>query len=116
MTWRLNNDYEFKNLEYATKMTTLSPDFHTIWNYKWEIMDDIISKQDGDTNYKMLCGELLVLIKQMKENPKSYTVWFHRQWTILKGLDIEKYMSDEQLMAANGGILLNELNLCDKML
>ena len=52
----------------------------------------------------------------MKENPKSYTLWFHRQWTILKGLEIEKYMSDEQLKEAKGGILINEIGLCDKML
>jgi len=28
-------------------------------------------------HYKLLCVELLFLIKQMKENPKSYTLWFH---------------------------------------
>jgi len=34
----------------------------------------------------------------------------------MKGLEIEKFMSEEQLKESKGGILLNELMLCDKML
>ena len=77
MLRRLNKEYDPKNIEYATKMATLSPDFHTIWNYKREIIEDMISKQSPDENYKFLCGELMTIIKQMKENPKSYTLWYH---------------------------------------
>lgn len=97
-------------------MATLSPDFHTIWNYKREIMEDIFSKSTPEDNYKLIGKELMTLIQQMKENPKSYTIWFHRQWTIMKGLEIEKYMSDEQISEARGGIIKNEIDLCDKML
>ena len=76
----------------------------------------IMSKKTPQENYKFLAEELMMLIKAMKANPKSYTLWFHRQWSILKGLDIEQYMSDEQLEQAKGGLLKNEIFLCDKML
>lgn len=34
----------------------------------------------------------------------------------MKGLEIERFMSDDQLSAAKGGIIKNEIDLCDKML
>ena len=52
-------------------------------------MISIMSKKTPQENYKLLAEELLMLIKAMKANPKSYTLWFHRQWSLLKGLDIE---------------------------
>ena len=63
MQRRLNKEYDPKNIEYATKMATLSPDFHTIWNYKREIIEDMLGKQDNESNYKFLCVELLAIIK-----------------------------------------------------
>lgn len=116
LTKRENKDYDPKNLEYATKIATLSPDFSTIWNYKREIMESVLKSKDPPEQYKMLGMELLMLIKAMKQNPKSYTLWFHRMWCLEKGLEIEKFMTDEQMEAAKGGLLKNEIMLCDKML
>jgi len=52
----------------------------------------------------------------MKDNPKSYTLWGHRQWVILEALQIEKFMSYQKLKEFGGGILNSEIMLCDKML
>jgi hypothetical protein len=32
------------------------------------------------------------LLKGLKDSPKSYTLWFHRQWIIEKGLEMETLM------------------------
>lgn len=33
--------------------------------------------------------ELKFLIKGIQRSPKSYSLWYHRQWTIKKGLVLE---------------------------
>ena len=98
------------------KLALLSPDFDTVWNYRREIILALNETKSPEEKYKFYLGELLSLVKLMKENPKSYTLWGHRQWVILEGLKIEKYMTDEQLSQAGGGILNNEIRLWEKML
>jgi geranylgeranyl transferase type-2 subunit alpha len=98
------------------KLAALSPDFDTVWNYRREIILHLNSSKPSDEQYKFFLTELLGLVKLMRENPKSYTLWGHRQWLILEGLKIEKFMNEEQLSTVGGGILHNEIKLCDKML
>ena len=59
----------------------------------------------------MIKYELEMLIKQIKRSPKSYTLWFHRQWCIENGLVEENKTGKWQ-----SGILDGELALCSKML
>jgi geranylgeranyl transferase type-2 subunit alpha len=58
--------------------------------------------------------ELSFLVKAIMKSPKSYTLWFHRQWVIDRGLVLER----ELLPSAEwrSAILETELKLCDKML
>ncbi|CAI2370270.1 unnamed protein product [Moneuplotes crassus] len=113
---RKAKEYTEKTLEMTMKMAALSPDFDTIWNYRREIITHLNKEKKPDEQYKFFLTELMGLVKLMKENPKSYTLWGHRQWVILEGLKIEKFMTEEQLKPVGGGILNNEIKLCDKML
>lgn len=113
---RVNKVYTEKTLELTQKIAILSPDFDTVWNYRREIITALNEQKNPQEKYKFFITELLGLVKLMKENPKSYTLWGHRQWVILEGLQIEKFMSEEQLAPVGGGILNNEIKLCDKML
>jgi len=113
---RVQKEYSEKTLEITQKIALLSPDFDTVWNYRREIITFLNETKSPDDKYKFYITELLSLVKLMKENPKSYTLWEHRQWVILQGLKIEKFMTDAQLSQVGGGILNNELKLCDKML
>ena len=38
----------------------------------------------------MIKKELEFLFKGIARNPKSYTLWFHRQWVIERGLELER--------------------------
>ena len=55
--------------------------------------------------------ELKFLVKGIMRSPKSYTLWFQRQWAIQKGLVFER-----NLKQVDSQILQNELLLCTKML
>lgn len=116
MKKRTEKEYTDKTLAMTQKLAALSPDFDTVWNYRREIITHLNSSKSSDEQYKFFLTELLGLVKLMKENPKSYTLWGHRQWVILEGLKIEKFMNEEQLSKVGGGILNNEIKLCDKML
>lgn len=61
----------------------------------------------------MIAAELKFLVKGMMKSPKSYTLWFQRQWTLQKGLEFEKELPEIKM---NSDILQNELLLCNKML
>lgn len=37
-----------------------------------------------------MAKELEFLIKSIKRSPKSYTLWYHRQWIIEQGLNYER--------------------------
>lgn len=62
----------------------------------------------------MVGKELEFLVKGIMKSPKSYTLWFQRQWIIDKGLHLERDLIKEGEW--NSKILENELKLCDKML
>ena len=65
-----------------------------------------------EKRYEMVIKELDFLVKSIMKSPKSYTLWFHRQWIIEKGLNVERKLAPEW----KSRILETELKLCDKML
>ena len=48
--------------------------------------------EEPEKRYEMVIKELEFLVKGIMKSPKSYTLWFHRQWIIEKGLAIEKLL------------------------
>lgn len=109
---RANKEYSEATLEMTQKIALLSPDFDTVWNYRREIIESLNKEKSPHDQYQFHLMELMSLVKLMKENPKSYTLWAHRQWVILQGLKIEKFMTEEQVEdQAKGGILNNEIRL-----
>ncbi len=74
-------------------------------------------KDECGKQYEMIGKELEFLVKGIMRSPKSYTLWFHRQWIIDRGLVIErKMLGDEKAADWHSKILETELKLCDKML
>jgi len=83
-------------LEQTEKFSYLSPDFSTLWNYRREILVFILEVELKDNiieQYKMVGKELEFLVKGIIRSPKSYTLWFHREWIIKRGLDHEKLIA-----------------------
>jgi geranylgeranyl transferase type-2 subunit alpha len=92
---RSAKQYDRASLEQTEKFSSLSPDFSTLWNYRREIMAHLMENEEGlkdmpKNKYEMLGKELEFLVKSIMRSPKSYTLWFHRQWVIDHGLRVER--------------------------
>jgi hypothetical protein len=46
----------------------------------------------------MIQDELKFLVKGIMRSPKSYTLWFQRQWAIEQGLQIESNILADQVL------------------
>ena len=95
--------YTQESLDLTTKCITLSPDFYSVFNFRRRILQHLLTDQSEETKGEMLGKELDTLTKITRESPKSYTLWFHRQWVILRSRNFELLMK-------------KELALCDKLL
>jgi len=103
-----SQDYSDDALELTQKSAHLVPDFYTIWNYRRSILQSRFKDMDAGQKTEMIKQELKFLAYEVKENPKSYTLWFHRQWLLLQSLDIvpqDKY-----------AFVRKDVDLCLKML
>ncbi len=75
----------------------INPDFYTIFNFRKEIVLDMIAK-DPSQKEKLLKAELDLMDKTLLNQPKSYYAWYHRVWVLEQG----------------GADLSHELELCAK--
>jgi len=95
--------YTQESLDLTTKCITLSPDFYSVFNFRRRILQCLLEDQSEEAKAELLGKELDTLTKITRESPKSYTLWFHRQWVILRSRNFEPLMK-------------KELALCDKLL
>jgi hypothetical protein len=86
----------------TAKCMAISPDFYTNLNYRRKILIAMF-ETEPDNKLKVISKELELLMRCMKESPKSYTLWFHRQWCLIQIREMKQ-------------ILRKELELCDYML
>jgi geranylgeranyl transferase type-2 subunit alpha len=97
-------------LAQTEKFSILSPDFNTLWNYRREIISHLFQSMDAKARLEMVKAELMMLIKGIKRSPKSYTLWYQRQWAIEIGLKEEAKLIEENTWRST--ILDMELGLC----
>ena len=50
----------------------------------------LFEEADLAQRMQMIADELKFLVKGMMKSPKSYTLWFQRQWALKKGLEFER--------------------------
>ena len=118
-----------ETLTQTEKFSFLSPDFTTLWNYRREILTYLLKEKfekDLKQKFELIGAELKFLVKGIMASPKSYTLWFHRQWILQEGLELEKdqlhasFKGDSALahthLSVNSEIMIQELMLCNKML
>ncbi len=65
---------------------------------------------DSKAKLDLLKAELMMLIKAIKRSPKSYTLWYQRQWAIEVGLKEEAQLIEQGTWQSQ--ILDMELGLC----
>jgi len=111
---RVSKQYNEENLELTEKAAALFTDNLTVWNYRREIIMEIIFNNPEKTienKQKFIIAELKLLLKLLMRNQKSFPLWFHRQWCIVKGIEL-----DGKAFEKEDSILKNELKLCTELL
>jgi len=111
---RVSRQYTEANLELTEKAGALFNDNYTVWNFRRELINELILKPTEkpiSAKYEFIINELKYLLKLMMKSPKSYPLWFHRGWCIQNGLELDK-----EALSKGTEILKNELELCQKLL
>ena len=103
-------EYTQESLAQTEKFSVLSPDFNTLWNYRREIITHLFQSMDAKARLEMVKAELMMLSKGIKRSPKSYTLWYQRQWAIEIGLVEEAKLIEQNTWRST--ILDMELGLC----
>lgn len=62
----------------------VNADCYTFWNYRREIIEDMLSKRTQEEMKVVFTNELAWLESTLALWPKSYWVWFHRRWVASK--------------------------------
>jgi len=71
-----------ETLAQTEKFSFLSPDYNTLWNYRREILLHLFTDMEVPKKLELVAAELKFLVKAIMRSPKSYTLWFQRQWAI----------------------------------
>ena len=98
-----SNEYTEAGFTLSEKAMTISPDIYTFLNFRRNLLISRLTSATPEEKVSILASELNLLTKIIKESPKSYTLWLHRQWVLQQGQNIEEIMT-------------RELSLCDYML
>ncbi|PFX23529.1 Geranylgeranyl transferase type-2 subunit alpha [Stylophora pistillata] len=77
---RKNGEMDKESLSLSEQVLAANPDFSTLWNFRREVF---LHKKDESPPEEIqdLCQKELFFLKNcLQVNPKSYGVWYHRQW------------------------------------
>ncbi|CAK58490.1 unnamed protein product (macronuclear) [Paramecium tetraurelia] len=116
-------------LAFSELMAKLCPEIATIYNYRREVLQTkfdhlggLLTESKSIDAYKQLVkliqSEFMLIAILLKQHPKSYTLWTHRQWMVLRSQEIDQLISsinqDNQLKLIEA--IKQEYELCSKML
>ncbi|CAD8056452.1 unnamed protein product [Paramecium sonneborni] len=116
-------------LAFSELMAKLCPEIATIYNYRREVLQTkfdhlgtLLSESKSFEAYKQLLkliqSEFMLITILLKQHPKSYTLWTHRQWMVLRSQEIDQLITqinqDNQFKLIEA--IKQEYELCSKML
>ncbi|UKJ90016.2 protein geranylgeranyltransferase type II [Theileria orientalis] len=100
------SDSDYKMFQLSSAIVEFMPEFTPSWNYRKKYI--VMSKStDKKVLVEFLMGERTLTQKSLKANPKSYSIWHHRLWT-MSFLFILKVDNISEM-------LLEEYKLCFKL-
>mmetsp|Transcript_37806 Transcript_37806/g.84312 ORF Transcript_37806/g.84312 Transcript_37806/m.84312 type:complete len:375 (+) Transcript_37806:69-1193(+) len=69
----------------SANLLKVVPEIYTLWNFRREALTPVF-EAGGAAAQQASDQELALTFACLSENPKSYSTWHHRKWTVLKGL------------------------------
>jgi len=75
-----NNDASMETLKLLTSLLNMAGDCYSYWNYRKKVISQLEDSSTKEDKSKLHLSELKWLESLVATHPKSYWVWFHRQW------------------------------------
>ena len=107
---REKNKYDQKTMEFLLKSSILMPDYPTIWAVRKILMEQYLPTLTDDEAMDYLLKEIKAILPVMMKNPKTYLLWHHRVWCLVKCIEIEIKKGIE----LEKSVLIGEIGLCNK--
>ena len=102
--------YDEKTMSFLMKAAKLLSDFPTLWNVRKILIEQFMEQSNEDEIYNFFLKEIERLFPIMKSDPKSYILWYHRIWCLIKIIEIEI----KRNIPLDKSILMGEIALCNK--
>ena len=107
---REKNKYDQKTMEFLLKSSILMPDYPTIWAVRKILMEQYLPTLTDDEAMDYLLKEIKAILPVMMKNPKTYLLWHHRVWCLVKCIELEIKKGIE----LEKSVLIGEIGLCNK--
>ena len=107
---RSKNKYDPKTMDFLLKSSVLMPDYPTLWTIRKILIEQHLPSINEDESMEFLLKEIKSITPIMMKNPKSYLLWYHRIWCLVKCIEIE-IKKGTQLEKS---VLIGEIELCNK--
>ena len=107
---KAKNKFDQKTMDFLLKSSVLMPDYPTLWSIRKILIEQYIPTDTDDKVMEFLLKELKSILPIMMKNPKSYLLWYHRIWCLVKCVEIE--IKKETPLEKS--VLIGEIGLCNK--
>ena len=107
---RAQNKYDQKSMEFLLKSSVLMPDYPTLWSIRKILMEQYLPTLNDDEAMEYLQKEIKSILPIMMKNPKSYLLWYHRVWSLVKCIELEI----KKGVPLEKSVLIGEIGLCNK--
>ena len=108
--------YTMEVLSLITKLLNKNPEYYTIWNHRRHFLEVLLAVPSTDGpptpnpgGEALINGELHLTQTLLREYPKCYWIWNHRNWVLRKGESLSDTEAARKLWSG-------ELQLVGKML
>ena len=107
---KAKNKYDQKSMDFLLKSSVLMPDYPTLWSIRKILIEQYLPTITDDKCKEFLAKEIKSILPIMMKNPKSYLLWYHRVWCLVKYIEIELKLKTP----LEESILIGEIGLCNK--
>ena len=107
---KAENKYNQKTMDFLLKSSILMPDYPTLWSIRKILTEQYLPTITEDEAMEFLTKEIKTILPIMMKNPKSYLLWYHRIWCLVKCIEIEI----KKNITLDKSVIINEIGLTNK--
>ena len=74
--------HDQESLDAISKVVLENTDLATLWNFRRQVLRGMYPDGDSDARKAACKAEFTLTQECLQINPKSYPVWYHRQWVL----------------------------------